>query len=1146
MASQVADLFIKLGLVSSEFTAGLEKAGAEAEGFSAKAAKIGENIATAGKVIGAVGVGVAAVSVKMAGDWQASMIKLVTSAGETGAVINGKLTGPIAQVSEGLLKMAVQTGTSTKALGDAMYYVESAGFHGAQGLTVMKAAAEGARAEGADVKTVADALTTALHDMGKGAEYSVPMMNMIIRAVAAGKMSMQDFAGSLSSVLPQAQAAGIGFADVAAAEATMTVAGTTAQNAAQMLGHTIASLQSPNAVAVKAMATFGLSTMDLKEHLGQRGLLGTMAEVDQAIINHLGPDGTYLQNTFNQSKVASQDLSQMMQNMAPAVRHLADEVMNGTIASKDYSQAIKLLPPNLQAQGAEFLTLYKNSNSFNASLRAGVPGADTFAGALRKVLGDTVDTNTALQIGGANLATFAANEQNISEGAKNAGSDIETWGVITQGFNFKIDQARQYIETMAIRLGTMLLPKLMEFMDYVQRTAGPLLADMGRNIKNALDSDAIHEAESVIVQFIRNFATTLKDATTATMNLWQAIQPVAAIFAGALLLGLQAVGKVMADVVGPAVLAVTGFLKDHSETIKILAMVVLPALIGRLIVLKTLDVFTALIAGVGTVLNYFQTLSKTIAAGTMFDTIKLKAMYAADSVKNLGKEQLTLNEEMAGATGATGFGGFVGKLGAAVPLIGAAAIGVSLLGSAFGSSGDKAAAATASVDQFTAAMIRSKDNTAAASMSFGHAADDLDVLNKALSGKLAVNAKFEGTEVVNLKRSFDYLAESTVQNVEPMAQLGVELGKVNQVSGKAKESLASYDGALANMASNGQGQRAKELIDEITSVTDNHGKALINTARDFPQYFAALDKMASEQALGISSTNDTTNALNSQVPQLNDTASAMTGLSNSISDTIKQQQDMSAGLNADRSLDNFKKSISDVTKSLQDNGSAIKGDTDAARNNRDAIRNSVQAIIDNYNANLQNNMTQEDATKKLKDQITQLENQSTQSDATRKAIKQYVDQLDIIPKDITTNVVANTSTASANVDTLNGKLRRMLDLSNETAGTSVSTSGSSTPRGSGGHPIASYDVGGFVGGPTGAPQLAIVHGGEYVVSLDEQRGYGVSPGGTGGPLLGGGGPTVIVNVQGSLIAERNVRDLIQTLMLQLGARFSTSYTPYKR
>lgn len=1147
MASEVADLFIKLGLVSAEFTDGLAKAGAEAEGFSAKTDKIGENLIKAGKVVSAVGVGIAAVSVKMAGDWQASMIKLVTSAGETGAVVNGKLTGPIKQVSDGLLKMAVQTGTSTKALADAMYYVESAGFHGANGLKVMKIAAEGARAEGANVTTVADALTTALHDMGKGADYSVPMMNMMIRAVASGKMSMEDFSASLSAMLPQAAAAGISFADVAAAEATLTVAGNTAQNSAQMLGHTIASLQSPNAIAVKAMATFGLSTMDLKEHLGQRGLLGTMAEVDQAIINHLGPDGTYLQSTFNQSKVASQDLNTMLQKMAPQVRHLADEVVNGTIASKDYSEAIRLLPPNLQAQGSEFLTLYKNANSFNNSLRQGVPGADTFAGALRKVLGDTVDTNTALQIGGANLATFAANEKDISEGAKNAGSDIETWGVITQGFNFKIDQARQFIETTAIKLGTMLLPKLMQFMDYVQRTAGPLLHTMGTDIKNALDSDTIHEAEAVVIQFFQNFGRTLKDVWVSVQNLWQAIQPVAALLAGAFFLALKAVGNIMADVVGPAIETVTGFLKDHSGTIRVLAEVILPALLGRLLILKSMDVFTSLIKGFDALLIGATNFGKAVASGSMFDTIKAKAATAAGAVKDLATQEVAAGDAAAGASGLSGMGGFVGKLGQALPIIGTAVLGVSMLSDMFDSSSQKAREASVSMDQYTSAAKNVANGASIQVPAMQHIVDVMRDTNGELKKmeempSLDKNKIFGASVTIDIANDLKKLRDEIPPTMDSFAQYGAVLGKLNQAHNIGQEELKNYDAAFAQLVTSGHSQYAAQEMQKIADIVDAQGNKVINTAKDFPQYTQAVADATNKLDLAKIPMDSATDSLNTQSSAATGTMTAMDGLAQSISDATAKQQDMSAGLNADRSLDQFKKSIGDVTQALKDNGTAITGDSDAAMKNRDAIRNSVQAIIDNYNANIQNNMTTDQATQKMKDQITQLENQSGQSDATRKAIKNYIDTLNLIPTSSNTDINVNTSNAANSVLNLTGKLRQLLDMENSAGATPAGSNPGG--GGSGGH-IKAYAMGGFVDGPTGSPQLAIVHGGEYVVSLDEQRGFGASPGGSGNLNLGGG-PTIVINVQGSVISERDLRDLIQTQMLQLGARYSTSYTPYKR
>lgn len=61
--------------------------------------------------------------------------------------------------------------------------------------------------------------------------------------------------------------------------------------------------------------------------------------------------------------------------------------------------------------------------------------------------------------------------------------------------------------------------------------------------------------------------------------------------------------------------------------------------------------------------------------------------------------------------------------------------------------------------------------------------------------------------------------------------------------------------------------------------------------------------------------------------------------------------------------------------------------------------------------------------------------------------------------------------------------------------------------------------------------------------------FNVSGSITGGRGAGVSGGTVIVNnftIQGSVLSERDLRDVVQTQMLQLGARYSSSYTPYKR
>jgi TP901 family phage tail tape measure protein len=1092
-ASEVADLWVKLSLLSTGFTEGLEEAGAEADGFSGRMGKVGSGLLTLGKYATEAGLGVAAVSVKMAGDWQASMIKLTTSAGETGTVINGKLTGEIAKVSDGLLQMSVKTATSTKNLSDAMYYVESAGFHGADGLKVMSAAAEGAKAENADTTTVADALTTALHDMGMGANQSVPMMNMMIRAVADGKMSMQDFSSSLHAVLPQAHAAGISFQDAAGALATMTVSGTTAEQAANNLGHTISSLQSPNAVAVKAMATFGLSTVDLKEKLGQRGLLGTMGLIDKAILDHMGPDGLALQNTFNKSQVAAQDLNQMLGVMPPQLKSLAEQVMNNTISTKDFNTATNDMTPNLKAQGSEFLTLYKNSNSFNQSLRNGVPGADTFAGSLRKVLGDTVDTNTALQIGGLNLQTFADNEANIAAGAKNAGANIETWGTITAGFNFKIDQARQILATTAIKIGEDLIPKLTDLMDLAGSKGGPLLVEFGDKLRNAFDSPEVHSAENVLLETWRNLIAFSKDAITALSNMQTVLQPLAGQLAIGFFGALKAVGDILKNVVGPALMLTSDFFKSNSTIIKDLADVALAALITKLVYTKALlaiDMFGAFIGGIGTAATALFNFGNAVGSGKIFDTIRLKAMYASDALKGFAVSEGEAGTAAAVAGSEAEVGGFASKLGTLVgtgALIGGVVLGLGMVANWLSKVGQKSVDATAEMNQMTSELL------------------DIAHTGSAANTQMAQFA-ITATQHSSMKMLFDIVDES-------LAKL-VQSGNLTA----AQDDIAAIDTQLK-----AAGLSTDAFHNSLTRFSDAAG-----------QY-------VNQQREAASATQDSAFATQQATDATDASTSSMDGLTNSVNNAFDAQQKMSNGLEASRALDDFNRAVQNVTTSLNENGTAITGNSTAAMNNRDALRQAAQAIVDNYNAQVQLNGDTAGATQKLHDQINELENQKGMTQQTKDAIKAYIDQLNLIPTNVTTTVTANTGAALAAVNSLQAKVNRLASLNGD------STSSLPTPAApsqSGNSHLKAYGLGGYVDGPKGAPQLAIVHGGEYVLSNDMLDASGGGSAAAGAPM--GGVVNNYFTIQGSVLAEQDLRNLVQSQMLQLGGRRSQTYAPYQR
>ncbi|MFE2832158.1 phage tail tape measure protein [Streptomyces mirabilis] len=282
--AEVADLFVLLRAETAPFTRGMSEAAAKGESFTAKMGGVGGMMTKLGKATALVGVGVAAVSVKMAADFQTATVQLVTSAGET----NDKLQ----MVRKGLLDMAGQVGVKATDLAKAMYYVEAAGYHAGGGLTVLKAAAQGAAAEGADTTTVAKALTDVLKDYHLKASAAGDITSKMITAVAHGKVNLQDFSASFANIIPAASAAGISFNDAAAALATMTNHGFTAQRASQNLAQALRSLLNPTKPMKKAFSEFGVTTQEVSKKLhGPNGLTDAMEFLSQAATK-AGKEGT--------------------------------------------------------------------------------------------------------------------------------------------------------------------------------------------------------------------------------------------------------------------------------------------------------------------------------------------------------------------------------------------------------------------------------------------------------------------------------------------------------------------------------------------------------------------------------------------------------------------------------------------------------------------------------------------------------------------------------------------------------------------------------------------------------------------------------------------------------------------------------------
>lgn len=435
-------------------------------GSGTKMAVLGAAANTAGLLAAGATTLIAGATTKMAADFQSSQERLVTTAGESKDALES--------VSKGLLDMAGQVGYTAEQLSKGMYTVESAGYHGAEGLKVMKAAAQGAKAENADLTEVTNAVTTALHDFHLSADESAIVTSKMITAVSQGKTTFADLTSALHSVQPiaaslvdttkdlatqQAQGKHI-MDDMLGSLAQMTASGMSAEQATQNMADAYRHLQNPTAQMRAELAQLGIDSRDLQEHLGDRGLAGSMEVISQTILERMGPSGKVMLDSFNQSKLAADDAGKMMNALPPAARQLADAANAGQIGLKEFMKAMGGLPEPQANLLRQWKALHDRASGFSDILKAGGNDVQTYTAAMAKATGDSSTLNVALQLTGQNTLKTNETIAMIANTTANADGSVRGWAETQATFNTRLAQAKASFGALAIEIGNMFLPTM--------------------------------------------------------------------------------------------------------------------------------------------------------------------------------------------------------------------------------------------------------------------------------------------------------------------------------------------------------------------------------------------------------------------------------------------------------------------------------------------------------------------------------------------------------------------------------------------------------------------------------------------------------------------------------------------------------------
>lgn len=265
MAEQNFPLKVNLIGNSTSLNTALASASSRLKTFGRSVKSIGSSLTTSLTLPLGIAAGA---SIKMALDFDKSMTKIKT--------LVGVASDEVDAMSGAVKRLAVDTGVSSNDAADALFFITSAGLRGSDALDVLEASAKASAIGLGEVKTVADAVTSAVNAYGVENLSAEQATDVLTAAVREGKLEADSLAQSMGKVLPVSSQLGVRFDEVGAALAAMSRTGTDAAMASTSLRGILSALLNPSKQANDELKKFSLSAEGLREQLEEEGLLAVL------------------------------------------------------------------------------------------------------------------------------------------------------------------------------------------------------------------------------------------------------------------------------------------------------------------------------------------------------------------------------------------------------------------------------------------------------------------------------------------------------------------------------------------------------------------------------------------------------------------------------------------------------------------------------------------------------------------------------------------------------------------------------------------------------------------------------------------------------------------------------------------------------
>ncbi|MET9083741.1 phage tail tape measure protein [Streptomyces sp. NPDC004237] len=354
--SEVANLYVTLRAETAPFTRNMRTAATEGESFTTRMGGVGKMMSKLGAATTAVGIGVAAASVKMASDFQTQMTRLQTAAGLTSDKIKAiGLTSD--SLNAKVLKIASSVGMSGTQMAEALYHPISAGLDLKSALNVVTESAKEAKISGASLEDTTYSLSSVMKAFNLPAAEARQTMASLNAIVGQGDMRFQDFNASVKNWAPTAAQMGISINSMGAGLAYLTDRGNSAEVAATRMTMGISMMTTPSKQAAKLLEGMGVASSKVS---ASSKAMTTILQKTGITQNRLAtdlkkPDGLY---------VALKDLQDGLKN-AGIKGTEADSVLAKVFGGGRSDKAIMSLLQNLDGVKEKFNDINKASGTKN-------------------------------------------------------------------------------------------------------------------------------------------------------------------------------------------------------------------------------------------------------------------------------------------------------------------------------------------------------------------------------------------------------------------------------------------------------------------------------------------------------------------------------------------------------------------------------------------------------------------------------------------------------------------------------------------------------------------------------------------------------------------------------------------------------------